>query len=772
METAAEVGHQRQGDALDRLRGRRLRAARVRGRLRFRRGARRRARQGRQAKRDLPPTPTSRACTRSTSLFPVMVVALSGAMPERTLCRSRATAKNAIEQVPGVLSAELRGTRDEVVEIIAEPMLLKSYGVSLDQFASRRRRATACRGRRAGRRAGPLRRQGAGADRDAGGRAEHPVAASSAAHGHARRRRHHPADLQGRDLGHPRQRPPAVTIEVSKRTGANLIETVDGVKQRSSAAGDLAGIGRRHLHPGQVESSSADAGRPAEQRHRPASCWSPSSSCSRSASAPRSSSASRSRSSFLTGVLGLEMLRATINIVVLFSLILAVGMLVDDAIIVSEFAERRMTEGMKPKEAYAFAAARMSGPVIAATATRVAAFSPLLFWPGIVGEFMKYLPITLIATLSASLVVALIFTPTLGALIGKARSSSTTPRRARPLHEDGALAIRHPWITLLARVRAAGRRADGLRQFGKGVEFFPDVEPDTASSSCMRAATSRWPRRTGWCAGRGAGARHRRAVDGLRPRRRAAARLGAKSPRTRSADPVRVRRLAGARARRARSWTRSARDRRHSRHPGRGDRAAAVRRPASRSRCSSAALSGGAAGGGAKVAGMLAAAPEIRDLDDGLPLPGIDWRLEIDKAEAAKYGIGVGSVGSVVQLVTNGMKITDYRPRHRQAGRHHRARARGPAHASTRSTTCGSRRGGPVPIGNFVKRVPAQRVGLHQPRRRQARHDGDRQRRRGRADRARSRRRSRRSWEAADFGGLVTWKLKGEDEEREKAAPS
>ena len=54
--------------------------------------------------------------------------------------------------------------------------------------------------------------------------------------------------------------------------------------------------------------------------------------------------------------------------------------------------------------------------------------------------------------------------------------------------------------------------------------------------------------------------------------------------------------------------------------------------------------------------------PEIRDLDNGLPMPGIDWRLEIDKAEAAKYGIGVTAVGSMVQLVTNGMKVTDYRP--------------------------------------------------------------------------------------------------------------
>ena len=90
--------------------------------------------------------------------------------------------------------------------------------------------------------------------------------------------------------------------------------------------------------------------------------------------------------SFLAGVLGLQLAGLTVNIVVLFSLILAVGMLVDDAIIVSEFAERRMSEGMAPKEAYSLAAKRMAGPVIAATATRIAAFSPLLFWPGVVGR--------------------------------------------------------------------------------------------------------------------------------------------------------------------------------------------------------------------------------------------------------------------------------------------------------------------------------------------------------------------------------------------------
>ena len=104
-------------------------------------------------------------------------------------------------------------------------------------------------------------------------------------------------------------------------------------------------------------------------------------------------------SSFLMGILGLSLAGLTVNLVVLFSLILAVGMLVDDAIIVVEYAERRMNEGMDKRDAFAEASHRMAGPVIASTLTRIAAFSPLLFWPGVVGEFMKYMPITLIATL-------------------------------------------------------------------------------------------------------------------------------------------------------------------------------------------------------------------------------------------------------------------------------------------------------------------------------------------------------------------------------------
>ena len=253
--------------------------------------------------------------------------------------------------------------------------------------------------------------------------------------------------------------------------------------------------------------------------------------------------------SFLAGVLGLQLAGLTVNIVVLFSLILAVGMLVDDAIIVSEFAERRMAEGMPPREAYSLAAKRMSGPVIAATATRIAAFSPLLFWPGVVGQFMKYLPITLIATLSASLVVALFFTPTLGALLGKAAPVPHDERASDrgPYMRTVRLALRHPGTTLAlaAFLLVAVQVAYG--KFGRGVEFFPNVEPDYGQVIVHGRGNLSLDEKNRLLAEVEKRVLDvRRPRDRLYPRRRAAARHGRAHRGHHRRDPVRVRGLAHA----------------------------------------------------------------------------------------------------------------------------------------------------------------------------------------------------------------------------------
>ena len=115
----------------------------------------------------------------------------------------------------------------------------------------------------------------------------------------------------------------------------------------------------------------------------------------------------------------MQLIGFSMNMVVLFSLILALGMLVDNAIVVVENIYRFMEQGYERKEAAKLATAEVAMPVIAATGTTLAAFAPMAFWPGIIGEFMAYLPLTLIITLSASLFVALVVNPTVCSLFMK-----------------------------------------------------------------------------------------------------------------------------------------------------------------------------------------------------------------------------------------------------------------------------------------------------------------------------------------------------------------
>jgi len=118
----------------------------------------------------------------------------------------------------------------------------------------------------------------------------------------------------------------------------------------------------------------------------------------------------------------LYLLGITLNMVVLFSLTLALGMLVDNAIVIIENCYRFMEQGANRVEAAMMATSEVAYPVIGSTVTTLAAFSPMLFWPGIMGEFMSYLPLTLIITLSSSLFVALVINPAMASLFMKVKS--------------------------------------------------------------------------------------------------------------------------------------------------------------------------------------------------------------------------------------------------------------------------------------------------------------------------------------------------------------
>ena len=708
------------------------------------------------------------------SLYPVLVVGLSGDLPERTLLRIARGAKSAIEQAPGVLSAELRGARDEAVEIIIDPTMMKSYGLSLEQLGQITQSFNTLIA------AGAIEGQTGRFAVKVPSLFEKPqdilkvpvMASQTASVTLADVAQIKPTFKDATSVTRVNGRT-AMTIEVSKRSGANLIETVDAVKY---VVGQLQKTWPEAVHVTFTQDKSKVIRQMlGDLQNSVATGVLLVAVVILFALGFRASLfiGIAIPASFLAGVLGLQLAGLTVNIVVLFSLILAVGMLVDDAIIVSEFAERRMAEGMPPRQAYSLAAKRMSGPVIAATATRVAAFSPLLFWPGVVGQFMKYLPITLIATLSASLVVALFFTPTLGALLGKAAPIPHDERASDrgPYMRTVRLALRHPGTTLAlaAFLLVAVQVAYG--KLGRGVEFFPNVEPDYGQvivhgrgnlaldeKDRLLAEVEKHVLTTG-----GLGTVYTRV--GEQPR--------GMSELTEDTIGVIQFEFADWRTRLPAHEIMDAIRAKAAAVPGILVEVTAPRAGPPTGKpiqvqigALDPALLPAAAN---KVAAMLAARDDIRDLDDGQPLPGIDWKIEVDKSEAAKYGTGVNTVGSAVQLVTNGLKATEYRPvdsdksvdilvrfppNLRSLDQIDELRVQTPA--------------GHVPIGNFVNRVPSPRVGFIN------RVNGNRVTTVSAnvaegVQTAKVQQAIASDLAKADLGSGVSFKLKGEDEEREKA---
>jgi len=430
------------------------------------------------------------------SLFPVILVTLAGEVPERTLLRLAEDLQDEIEGLSTVLKSDIAGDRDEMVEVLIDPVKVESYGLSPEQaiqiVASSNLLVAAGaqdtgKGRFALKVPGlfettedimtlPIRTDG-----------DAVVTLRDVAE--VRRTFKDPesfARFNGKN---------ALVLEVTKRTGENIIETIESVrrvveKERLSWPEGM----RQAVKVGYAQDKSKDIRTMLNDLQnnviaavllvmivvigalglRTAGLV--------GLAIP---------GSFLTAILVLGALGVTINIVVLFALILAVGMLVDGAIVVTEFADRKMIEGEKRYKAYSLAAKRMSWPIIASTATTLAAFLPLMFWPGVVGEFMKFLPLTLLATLSASLLMALVFIPTLGAFVGKPGSEAMPagmdvhdPESAKGFAGFYVRMLRsvlqRPTLVLLSAVGLLIGVQVVYANYGKGIEFFPDVEPELA----------------------------------------------------------------------------------------------------------------------------------------------------------------------------------------------------------------------------------------------------------------------------------------------------
>ena len=198
---------------------------------------------------------------------------------------------------------------------------------------------------------------------------------------------------------------------------------------------------------------------------------------------------------FLLTFIILRIVGVEFNFLVMMGLLLGLGMLIDGAIVVTEYADRKISEGLTRLEAYRLSSKRMFFPIISSTATTIAAFTPLIFWPGFTGQFMRYLPITVFIVLSASLVYALIITPVVGSIFGQRRStlvSGESEQTGEVLFDrisefySKALKkfVKNPGETIIAVLMLLwffGYAMYG--NFSKGTLYFADVDPVAAEIS-------------------------------------------------------------------------------------------------------------------------------------------------------------------------------------------------------------------------------------------------------------------------------------------------
>jgi multidrug efflux pump len=659
---------------------------------------------------------------------PMLVLNLAGDVPERSLTRIAKDLKEKFEALAGVLEVNLVGTREELMEVVVDPLAMESYGLDqaqIIQFVSRNNRLVAAGALHGSEGRFPVKVPGV--FESAADVLDMPIKAVGERVVHFRdiaqvRRTYKDAESVARLNGKP-----ALAIEVVQRSRANVIDTiakVNAIVAEESAywPADIEVVASRDKSKDVTDMLS-------ELQNNVIAAvllvfvviigiLGIRSALLVGVAIP---------GSFLMGILLIGSFGVTINMMVLFALIMAVGMLVDGAIVVTEMADRRMAEGESRHDAYARAAIRMAWPIIASTCTTLAAFVPLALWPGTSGEFMKFLPITLIAVLSASLIMALLFVPTLGSIFGRTGANTEEARRNLSAAETGNLdevvgvtgvyvqflkrTLKRPWLNVAAVSGLLVAVYLAFFMFGKGVEYFPDVEqPFGMVDIRARGDLSTMERdklvrqvedrvldmpeveflyaKTG-SNDQGAedqiGSLTLNYID-WEERRPADDILAEIRERTKDLVGIRI----------------------ETRKPDSGPPMGKPIRIEFSSRFHDQLDSAVA-----RVRAHLEDNQAIVNIEDSRPLPGIEWQIKVDRAEAARFGADISLVGAMVQLVTNGIKIGEYRPD--DSDDEIDIRVRYPASSRNLSQIDELRiptEQGQVPISTFIDRVPAQKVGM------------------------------------------------------------
>ena len=441
----------------------------------------------------------------SAALFPTIVVAFSGDdASERSLFQAARDMEQRIESLPDVLSADLGGNREEVLEVVIEPARLEYYNITSDElFTAVFNNNLLIPAGQLDDGSGKFAVKVPGLIETATDVYELPLKATN------------DGLITLGDVGEIRRTfkdavtettisgKKSIILSVSRRTGTNLIEVAEAVREVVNAS--------KSELPGGVEVSFLLDQSPFTQDL---------------VSEMEGNIVTAMglvmvivvavlgfRSGVLVGLgipfsllFGLTvnyLIGFSFNFMVMFGMLLALGMLIDGAIVVTEYADRRMAEGMRSSDAYQTAVKRMFWPVTSSTATTLAAFLPLMLWPGVVGQFMRFLPVTVFGVLVGSLLYALLFAPVLGAVIGGGAMSEQTRKRLSELERESPYKLegftgryasvlitllRHPIKTFGASIASLTGIFFLFVFLSAGVVFYTDSEEPYATVSVRAQA--------------------------------------------------------------------------------------------------------------------------------------------------------------------------------------------------------------------------------------------------------------------------------------------
>ena len=664
--------------------------------------------------------------------MPIVQIAIGGeGVPERTLLRIAEDLQREIELVPQILEAPMVGNREELLEAVINPSKLETYGIpnsAIVQTVTSNNRLIAAGQVDTGQ--GSFSVKVPGLIEDADDLFNLPLASTEM------------GVLTVSDLAEVRRtfkdatrysyanHTQTISLNIMKRKGANLVQAMEQIEVIVDEV--------RHTLPPAVTMSYINNSVPIALEQNAGLSGNMATAMVLVLLVVIATVGIRSGLlvtlavpfSFFFAFIIINMLNFTYNFMVIFGLLLGLGMLIDGAIVMVEYADRKMAEGLDSREAYKAAVHRMFWPITASTATTLAAFLPLMFWPGVSGQFMSYLPITVFAVLIGSMFYALLFAPAIGALIGKSSDADKVYLRSLeegdPAKTSGITgiyaavlkrAVRVPGTVFILSITTLISIIMAYDRWGSGIEFFVSAEPlQTQVQIFARGNYSPAELRTIML-----DAEDRIAEIGHYEGIVTQSGAGGQSAGPTQAAPDLIGtifiELTDRRTRELNGFEIESLYREAiSEIPGVRAEIVTIEQGPPVGKEIQVELAG------ENLDLLFSEAERIRafmetemtgliDIDDTAPIPGIEWQINVDRAQAAMFGANMTEIGAAIQLLTNGIFMGDYRPD--DSEEEVDIRVRYPAEYRGIDQLDSIRIGtanGPVPISSFVTREAKQKV--------------------------------------------------------------